>query len=258
MKGQDFFGREYPCLAAVNRCASTVPRHDGRLIWLTYEGEGTVKKTVYLVGKGIIYDTGGADIQAGGVMAGMPRDKCGAAATAGFIPLHPGADKLLMAAGGSGKPFWRMHAVHLNNKQDVDTQKASLKESDDHFANAPKRHPALLVNQAKPFNAETPLAIITDSFLTPSDLFFVRSHLPIPDIDPAAYELEVGGVGCEDLTLSLEDLKKLPKHTIVSALQCGGNRRLEMKTRKNSFDLPSVFTESLLLANILDWCWNME
>merc|ERR1712142_192954 len=58
MKGQQFFETEYPCLAAVNRCASTVPRHDGRLIWLTYEGEGAVKKTVYLVGKGITYDTG--------------------------------------------------------------------------------------------------------------------------------------------------------------------------------------------------------
>jgi len=85
MKGQEFFEKEYPCLAAVNRCASQHPRHDGRLIWLTYQGEGTVKKTVYLVGKGITYDTGGADIKAGGVMAGMSRDKCGAAATAGFL-----------------------------------------------------------------------------------------------------------------------------------------------------------------------------
>ena len=61
----------------------------------------------------------------------------------------------------------------------------------------------------------------------------MRSHLPIPDTDPDSDELEVGGVGCDDITLSLEDLKTLPKHTIVSALQCGGNRRLEMKTRKN-------------------------
>ena len=73
MKGQEFFEKEYPCLAAVNRCASQVPRHDARLIWLTYEGEGSTKKTVYLVGKGITYDTGGADIKAGGVMAGMSR-----------------------------------------------------------------------------------------------------------------------------------------------------------------------------------------
>jgi leucyl aminopeptidase len=33
----------------------------------------------------VTYDTGGADIKAGGVMAGMSRDKCGAAAVAGFM-----------------------------------------------------------------------------------------------------------------------------------------------------------------------------
>jgi len=101
MKGQDFFEREYPCLAAVNRCASTVPRHDGRLIWLTYQGEGVVEKTLYLVGKGITYDTGGADIKAGGVMAGMSRDKCGAAAGAGLMKtiseLQPAGVKVVVA-----------------------------------------------------------------------------------------------------------------------------------------------------------------
>lgn len=35
--------------------------------------------------QGITYDTGGADIKAGGCMAGMHRDKCGAAAVAGFF-----------------------------------------------------------------------------------------------------------------------------------------------------------------------------
>ncbi|MGH0116809.1 UNVERIFIED_CONTAM: hypothetical protein FKN15_019198 [Acipenser sinensis] len=35
--------------------------------------------------KGITYDTGGADIKAGGFMAGMHRDKCGSAAVAGFF-----------------------------------------------------------------------------------------------------------------------------------------------------------------------------
>ncbi|XP_053726930.1 putative aminopeptidase W07G4.4 [Synchiropus splendidus] len=77
--------REYPCLAAVNRCANSVPRHQARVIKLQYCGEGPVQKTLMLVGKGITYDTGGADIKAGGVMAGMHRDKCGAAAVAGFF-----------------------------------------------------------------------------------------------------------------------------------------------------------------------------
>lgn len=39
--------------------------------------------------QGITYDTGGADIKAGGVMAGMHRDKCGAATVAGFFKVFP-------------------------------------------------------------------------------------------------------------------------------------------------------------------------
>ncbi|XP_061585434.1 putative aminopeptidase W07G4.4 [Cololabis saira] len=77
--------KEYPCLAAVNRCANSVPRHQARVIKLQYCGEGPIQKTLMLVGKGITYDTGGADIKAGGFMAGMHRDKCGAAAVAGFF-----------------------------------------------------------------------------------------------------------------------------------------------------------------------------
>ena len=72
-------------IIAVNRSASGIARHDGRVIWLSYHPEGPVEKTIMLVGKGITYDTGGADIKAGGVMAGMSRDKCGAADVAGFL-----------------------------------------------------------------------------------------------------------------------------------------------------------------------------
>ena len=79
------FEKEYPLLAAVNRCARNVARHAGRVIFLEYTGDGEINKTLMLVGKGITYDTGGADIKAGGVMAGMHRDKCGAAAVAGFF-----------------------------------------------------------------------------------------------------------------------------------------------------------------------------
>jgi len=79
------FERSYPCYAAVDRAAAKVPRHAGRVIWLEYEGAGPIESTLFLVGKGITYDTGGADIKAGGVMAGMHRDKCGAATVAGFF-----------------------------------------------------------------------------------------------------------------------------------------------------------------------------
>jgi len=77
--------RDYPLFAAVNRAASVIERHRGRIIYLTYDPPGPVKDTLLLVGKGVTYDTGGADIKAGGVMAGMSRDKCGAAGVAGFM-----------------------------------------------------------------------------------------------------------------------------------------------------------------------------
>ncbi|KAK9890824.1 hypothetical protein WA026_012170 [Henosepilachna vigintioctopunctata] len=76
---------EYPLFEAVNRAASGIERHQGRILYLEYVPKGTVTTTLFLVGKGVTYDTGGADIKAGGVMAGMSRDKCGAAAVAGFF-----------------------------------------------------------------------------------------------------------------------------------------------------------------------------
>lgn len=67
-----------------------IERHQGRVILLSYEPAGgkAVTDTLLLVGKGVTYDTGGADIKAGGVMAGMSRDKCGAAAVAGFLKVN--------------------------------------------------------------------------------------------------------------------------------------------------------------------------
>lgn len=77
--------KKYPLFAAVNRCASLVDRHQGRIVSLTYTGSGKIERTLLLVGKGVTYDTGGADIKYGGVMAGMHRDKCGSAFVAGFF-----------------------------------------------------------------------------------------------------------------------------------------------------------------------------
>ncbi|KPM09628.1 aminopeptidase-like protein 6 [Sarcoptes scabiei] len=75
--------QQFPCLAAVNR--ASVERHSARVIFLSYEPEEKAERTLFLVGKGVTYDTGGSDIKSGGIMAGMHRDKCGAAAVAGFL-----------------------------------------------------------------------------------------------------------------------------------------------------------------------------
>ena len=82
---QDRIEKEFPLFAAVNRASRLVPRHQGRIIFLEYIPPKPTRKTLMLVGKGVTYDTGGADIKAGGIMAGMSRDKCGSAALAGFM-----------------------------------------------------------------------------------------------------------------------------------------------------------------------------
>lgn len=89
------------------------------------------------------------------------------------------------------------------------------------------------INSLKPFNAEPPPEILTDSYITPSAIFFKRNHLPVPQVDPASYQLHIEGLPGGVLTLSLEELKtRFPKHTITATLQCAGNRRSEMNKVK--------------------------
>jgi len=75
-----------------------------------------------------------------------------------------------------------------------------------------------------PLNAETPLELLTD-YLTPNDLFFVRSHW-IPRMpDMRTWRLAVGGDVNHPLSLTLADLRKLPRAEATCVLQCAGNGR---------------------------------
>jgi leucyl aminopeptidase len=82
---QSVLAREYPLLAAVGRASLAVPRHEPCVVRLTYTPEGPVERSLLLAGKGVTYDTGGADVKYGGAMAGMSRDKGGAGAAIGLM-----------------------------------------------------------------------------------------------------------------------------------------------------------------------------
>lgn len=84
VQNQELIEKEYPLLAAVNRCANTVKEHQARLIRLEYNG-GAVENTYFMIGKGVTIDTGGCDLKTGGHMWGMCRDKYGSAIVAGFF-----------------------------------------------------------------------------------------------------------------------------------------------------------------------------
>ena len=52
---------------------------------LYYPEDKYFTRNVFLVGKGVTYDTGGHDLKTGGNMALMHRDKCGAGVVAGIF-----------------------------------------------------------------------------------------------------------------------------------------------------------------------------
>jgi len=81
----EYLAKEYPLLHAVARASLPVKRHDPQVIRIEYIGTGKIDQTLCLVGKGVTYDTGGADVKTNGSMMGMSRDKCGAANVAGFL-----------------------------------------------------------------------------------------------------------------------------------------------------------------------------
>jgi sulfite oxidase len=73
------------------------------------------------------------------------------------------------------------------------------------------------------------LAALIDSPITPEELFFVRNHAPVPEIDGDAFRLSVGGLVERSLELSLDDLtREFQHHTVEATLLCAGNRRDEL------------------------------
>ena len=160
-----------------------------------------------------------------------------------FMDVHPGgSEKIVLAAGASIEPYWEVFAAHntdevkemleelrIGNVHPSDRGKSQGEKAEGPYANDPKRSPVFKVNTQTPFNAETPIVLLTDSYITPNSLFFVRNHLPVPVVDPNKYVLEVKGQGQEPVYLTLDDLRtKFKQYTITATIQCAGNRRSEL------------------------------
>src|ERR1041384_2653297 len=82
----------------------------------------------------------------------------------------------------------------------------------------------LIIRSVRPPDYETPVALL-DSFVTPIERFYVRSHLPIPTVDASAYSLVIDGGGTTPFPLTLDALKRMPAVTVTTTLECAGNGR---------------------------------
>jgi len=101
----------------------------------------------------------------------------------------------------------------------------------------------LITRVADPANLEFPFATL-DSFLTPTESFYVRNHYDVPKLDARSYRLEVKGLVRRPLTLSLDDLRKLSATTRPLTLECAGNGRamLNPKQKGVQWELGAVST----------------
>jgi DMSO/TMAO reductase YedYZ molybdopterin-dependent catalytic subunit len=90
---------------------------------------------------------------------------------------------------------------------------------------APFSSAGLIIRQKEPRNLEAPFDRI-DSYLTPTELFYIRSHFPTPKLDRASYQLRIDGAVRHPFTLSYEELRNMRSETRVATLECAGNGRV--------------------------------
>jgi sulfite oxidase len=83
----------------------------------------------------------------------------------------------------------------------------------------------LIVRSVRPPDYETPVALL-DSWITPVEHFYVRQHMPTPTgLDAATWTLQVNGEVDTPLSVTLDDLRKMPAAAVTSVLECAGNGR---------------------------------
>ena len=83
---------------------------------------------------------------------------------------------------------------------------------------------ALIPRQQNPDNLEYPFHTL-DRFITPNELFYVRSHFPVPKLDAGGWRLKVEGAVERPLNLTYEEIRRMPSRTLTATLECTGNSR---------------------------------
>jgi sulfane dehydrogenase subunit SoxC len=67
--------------------------------------------------------------------------------------------------------------------------------------------------------------------ITPLGLHYLLIHFDIPAVDPATWQLEIGGEVDRPLSLSLDDIRARPAVTSAVTMECAGNGRALIEPR---------------------------
>lgn len=69
------------------------------------------------------------------------------------------------------------------------------------------------------------------SDVTPPGLHYLLTHYDIPQVDPDGWRLTVDGLVERSLSLDLDALRALPRHTVRVTMECAGNGRAALAPR---------------------------
>jgi len=114
--------------------------------------------------------------------------------------------------------------------------KEDLKTPDNHVPRDPR---LIRLTGIHPFNVEAPLSALYDEgFITSPELFYVRNHGAVPEVDDATipdWEFTVEGLVKNPFTTTLRDLlTDFEQITVPITLVCAGNRRKEQNQVRKS------------------------
>lgn len=82
----------------------------------------------------------------------------------------------------------------------------------------------MISRAARPEDLEMPLSGFAD-YITPADHFFVRTHVYVPQVNPGGWQLKIDGAVGTPLTLTMDDLRKMPSMELIAVTECAGNGR---------------------------------
>jgi len=77
---------------------------------------------------------------------------------------------------------------------------------------------------------EMPVSLL-DSWITPTEHFFVRNNEHMPQIDLAEWKLTITGEVARPLTLTMDELLKMESRSVTNTLECAGNGRAFFQPR---------------------------
>jgi len=119
----------------------------------------------------------------------------------------------------------------------------------------------LILRSSHPLNAETPLSLLAESWVTPQERFFIRTHGNVPELDPLSHRLKIGGRVAEPVELSLEEIRsRFKTRRLAATLICAGNRREELNAVEpvagmtwHQGAVGNAEWTGVRLADILEW-----